>query len=139
MNKSLISDNDEQISGQVPSGCFDGLDTNCDGTVHDADPLVCPFEGMYLDDPSIDFDDWYSHYENDYGSPIPEEDYNVAVVRDKNCLDGVDNDKSWDDSNIPTFCKNGLERITGIENAPMRQVMIIRNSCLICLIMIAII
>lgn len=107
MNKSLIPDNFEQFSGNiVPSGCFDGLDTNCDGTVQDSNPAVCPFEGMYLDNLSIDFDDWYSHYLNDYSTPIPDTDYDTSVVRDKNCLDGLDNDKSWDDANIPRFCKD---------------------------------
>lgn len=105
MDNSSIPTNDERFSMQVPSGCFDGLDTNCDGTVQDTNPSICPFEGMYLDDPSIDFDDWYSHYQNDYGSPIPDTDYNTAVVRDRNCLDDLDNDKSWDDANIAEFCK----------------------------------
>lgn len=104
-NKSEISNDDETFGGKVLSGCFDGLDTTCSyyDTINDKKPAICPYEGMYLDDKSIDFDDWQKYYEDWVYSDVP--DYDVDVVRDRNCLDGLNNDESWDIS-IPGFCKD---------------------------------
>jgi hypothetical protein len=76
------------------SGCFDGLDTDCSGSVEDCEE--CGFEGMGLtldsnydvaiDHTNVDYDEWRRYYPEGYNG------YDSGVVDERCCTDGINND-----------------------------------------------